>query len=66
MSKQGALRGALVVLETRVGVEPKSARRALRGAWFTQGIELGDGGRTQDARGRRKPDLAALATLGAG
>ena len=53
-------------LETGVGVEPEAARRVLGTAGFSQGVELGDGGGSEDARRRRKPPLAALATFGSG
>jgi hypothetical protein len=47
-------------------VDPEAARCALEAAGLTQRVEFGDSGGSQNARRRRKPDLAALATLGSG
>jgi hypothetical protein len=53
-------------LETGVGMNPEAARRALQAARLTQRVELWDGGGSDNARRRREPGLAALATLGSG
>jgi hypothetical protein len=47
-------------------MNPEAARRALQAAGLTQRVELRDGGRSDYARVRREPGLAALATLGSG